>query len=857
MPDINFEHVVSFSSEDSPLYKAENLIGSKKWRCGSAGESQASIVLQTKTPVQIGSVHIGNFGSAFVEVLVGRKENKSDGFVGLLPSSSFQDPLEARNETNSGRVKVFTADKFSKSTASQKWDQVKFVCTQPFNKHTKYGLAFVTVTSVAEETSAVDAAVDAAGVKKVTKLGAFMLRASPNNSDDEDSAPPKVGNLFASFMASDKKTPATPKAREKPGQSVAGELRAGGGTLAAMTVKASGLAEQGDSGGFVSSAKKRKTAEPQASASKPNKKARTGSSDDKTSTKLPPRNVIDPGFGPKKPKEEPDKDKTTPKPHAAATPKMKTPPAKPQEKAKKSKPFGKLFEGVRFVLSGYQNPARGSIRDKALAMGATYRGDWDSTCTHLVCAFINTPKYNQVKNQSRGAKIVKATWIEDSFGARMRHPWRRHCLDPALASKPESEDEIWDEASLPSTSANAQPPTSQPPDEELDTDEEIERVERAQLEAAKKNDSDRLKASKGKRQSSYDQDTDDEMAEVKQESKDTWLKNNVPAQNATHLEEPDTDEEIERLKKEQETWKKAAKSPKKGGSQSKSEKSAKDSSKAEKQSSFKKEGHYSYDQDTDEEMIEVKSESKQTGSKNDGSAKNTMNSDEPDTDEEIDQLKKEQESWNKAGKIPKEGGSQSQSKQSKKESFKAEKKSKKELLYEEDTDDEMDKVEGKKDKSNTNNTPNGKTFKKEDQSKEEGKLKKGSSEAKKTPKKVLKKESTSGDDAYDADTDVDEAVEAKQADFSLEGSRFLLYGVFNDREGVARRVLQLADCKVEPFMTPNVDIVVTENGDWDRNFDLARRENPKVKFIRANFFRDYSRDAATMKSAHKYLISNK
>ena len=59
---------------------------------------------------QINSVHIGNFGSAFVEVLVGRKGLVAgkDGFVGLLPSSSFQDPLEARSEKNSNRVKLFT-----------------------------------------------------------------------------------------------------------------------------------------------------------------------------------------------------------------------------------------------------------------------------------------------------------------------------------------------------------------------------------------------------------------------------------------------------------------------------------------------------------------------------------------------------------------------------------------------------------------------------------------------------------------------------------------------------------------------------------------------------------------------------
>ena len=57
-----------------------------------------------------------------------------------------------------------------------------------------------------------------------------------------------------------------------------------------------------DSGGFVtSSAKKRKTADPAASAPKPNKKAKTA--DDKP-TKLPARNVIDPGFDPGKKKDD-------------------------------------------------------------------------------------------------------------------------------------------------------------------------------------------------------------------------------------------------------------------------------------------------------------------------------------------------------------------------------------------------------------------------------------------------------------------------------------------------------------------------------------------------------------------------
>jgi DNA-repair protein XRCC1 len=46
--------------------------------------------------------------------------------------------------------------------------------------------------------------------------------------------------------------------------------------------------------------------------------------------------------------------------------------------------FSQLFDGVVFVISGYENPTRGEIRRKALEMGAQYKRDWDSSCTHLV-----------------------------------------------------------------------------------------------------------------------------------------------------------------------------------------------------------------------------------------------------------------------------------------------------------------------------------------------------------------------------------------------------------------------------------------------------------------------------------------
>lgn len=51
---------------------------------------------------------------------------------------------------------------------------------------------------------------------------------------------------------------------------------------------------------------------------------------------------------------------------------------------KPRKPFNKLFEGVVFVMSGFENPYRKSLRDRALEMGAKCKPNWDSTCTHLM-----------------------------------------------------------------------------------------------------------------------------------------------------------------------------------------------------------------------------------------------------------------------------------------------------------------------------------------------------------------------------------------------------------------------------------------------------------------------------------------
>ena len=173
----------------------------------------------------------------------------------------------------------------------------------------------------------------------------------------------------------------------------------------------------------------------------------------------------------------------------------------------KSKPksfakFGNFMKGVHFAISGFQNPLRGEIRQKALDMGARYHGDWNQSCTHLICAFANTPKFNQVRGKG---KIVKKEWIEDCHSKRMRLPWRRYALDKNDQNKNESEDEVGEEVTETSN------------DYDCDTDEEIEKIKLEETKQKLKEES-KTKIPKPEADS-YDCDTDEEIDNIKSEMK--------------------------------------------------------------------------------------------------------------------------------------------------------------------------------------------------------------------------------------------------------------------------------------------------------------------------------------------------
>eukprot|EP00095_Tigriopus_kingsejongensis_P001221 snap_masked-scaffold1412_size42778-processed-gene-0.4 protein:Tk01221 transcript:snap_masked-scaffold1412_size42778-processed-gene-0.4-mRNA-1 annotation:"dna repair protein xrcc1" len=432
MPEIRIAHVVSFSSED-PVFKADNLLlndGKKKWRSQEPGEKRVWVILQLEKASHIDHIDIGNDGSAFVEVQVGRTQDgqDSDGFRSLLVASSFMSPLESRNEENQCRVRMFGRETLNQGLVKERWDRVRVVCTQPFNKQVKYGISFITLKSFQ------DSKASNGGEKVATKLGAFTLK-----PEDDSNLNVSVGSWFS-------------KKQDPKRTSLVGDMKSNQ-TLASLALASSQVEKAGIKGGVASQPPKAAFYQLQ---DRPSPKA----AGRPPPQKLPRRDVM-PGESPPRPARKPRVSQSTPS--STATKSSRPPKNTPKASPKAMRPFKRLLEGVIFTISGYQNPLRGELRQKALTMGANYRSDWSSDCSHLICAFANTPKFNQVRGKG---KIVKKDWVLDCHADRKRYPWRRFCLDPRDKGV-ESEEEVWDESLVPAASGEA-----------MDTDEEIEQVSR-------------------------------------------------------------------------------------------------------------------------------------------------------------------------------------------------------------------------------------------------------------------------------------------------------------------------------------------------------------------------------------------
>ncbi|XP_047664750.1 DNA repair protein XRCC1 isoform X2 [Tachysurus fulvidraco] len=405
MPEIKLKHVVSCSSEDS-THKADNLLSSetyRKWKSAHPGEKQVSVILQFEKEEQVHSIDIGNEGSAFIEVLVGHSTSiKDQDFEVLLVTSSFMSPSESRGNLNLNRVRFFSPQQLVKSTSQEKWDRVKIVCTQPYNKSIAYGVAFIKFHSPPDNDS------PASTPPNLTKLGQFRLKDESQSSGSNL----QPGSLFLNRESKDSKgVKISPKSSTLSYATAA--LQAEPSTSSSAPTSSPQSA--------VSVKRKFEFSKERQDAPPPPAKKHT----------RPPKPIT------------PNSEHTSPSTKTASisqkTPVQKS-SVKPRPLASEPVPFCQIMEGVVFVLSGFQNPFRAELRDKAVSMGARYLPDWTPDSTHLICAFSNTPKYSQVK--AAGGLIVRKEWVIDCHKRKKKISYKRYLMDGAESSSEDEMDDI-------------------------------------------------------------------------------------------------------------------------------------------------------------------------------------------------------------------------------------------------------------------------------------------------------------------------------------------------------------------------------------------------------------------------------
>ncbi|XP_067304007.1 DNA repair protein XRCC1 [Pseudorasbora parva] len=424
MPEIKLKHVVSCSSEDN-THKADNLLSSdtyRKWKAARPGEKQVSVILQLEKEEQIHSIDIGNEGSAFIEVLVGHSTSvKDQDFEVLLVTSSFMSPTESRNGTNTNRVRFFGPTQLVKATAQEKWDCVKIVCSQPYSKSIAYGITFIKLHSPPDGNE-----VPITTPPKLTKLGQFRVKdESPSSGSNI-----QPGSLFFSRESTAKSSTGLKVSPQNDRLSYAAAALKSDGSSTQSSSSSTSTQQAPVKRKFEFSKERLEATGPPpkkpSSSASADPNSATPKSKAKTSATASPITSASPGQKSSDKRESP-KSKPEPKP-------------KPKPKPKSAEPvaFNRILEGVVFVLSGFQNPFRGELRDKALAMGARYRPDWTPDSTHLICAFANTPKYSQVK--AAGGVIVRKEWVMDCHKTKLKISSKRYLMDGAESSS-ESEEE--------------------------------------------------------------------------------------------------------------------------------------------------------------------------------------------------------------------------------------------------------------------------------------------------------------------------------------------------------------------------------------------------------------------------------
>ena len=148
---------------------------------------------------------IGNDGSAFVELFVSRSSSsKADDWTVLLPATLLMTPSESRSNTNRNHVKLLKSSDLNKTCLGEKWDRLKIVCEQKFNRLSPYGLCFIKLYSpstLSDETNQSES---------LNKSSLALEKAEGDDDDETRKEQSKIGSFFAKKQAEKKVTPSEP-----------------------------------------------------------------------------------------------------------------------------------------------------------------------------------------------------------------------------------------------------------------------------------------------------------------------------------------------------------------------------------------------------------------------------------------------------------------------------------------------------------------------------------------------------------------------------------------------------------------------------------------------------------------------
>ncbi|XP_068122638.1 protein XNDC1N isoform X3 [Hyperolius riggenbachi] len=155
MAPIKIQHIVSFSSQD-PKHPVDNLLTDdhiQPWlSCPRDRSRQLKVELQLEHACHIAYIDVGNSGSAFFQIDVGRSSWPLDKpFVTLLPTATLMSPADSRLRKNARGVRMFKQSDFLAEAADERWDRLRITCSQPFNKQEQFGLCFLRIRSAMDE----------------------------------------------------------------------------------------------------------------------------------------------------------------------------------------------------------------------------------------------------------------------------------------------------------------------------------------------------------------------------------------------------------------------------------------------------------------------------------------------------------------------------------------------------------------------------------------------------------------------------------------------------------------------------------------------------------------------------------